>query len=218
MNQIAAKLQSSFKQIINESEILNLNQELKNHLKNKCWKSRSKLKIAAPFKQINPFHCFAPSPHFNRVVQMVQLMRVAACKFWDFIVCDDDRDEESVWLFVVYVWKTYISWILFFDSWQSLSWCLNTLLVLKIEVHLLCSLLWWRRPSLVLKDTFICCEKLQGAVLIHVLTWMSSRIYRRSGWHYWCGLLRCVFSYQNLQLLFHKPCKWMPFFLFHLFL
>ena len=41
------------------------------------------MKIAAPFKQINPFHCFAPSPHFNRVVQMVQLMRVAACKFWD---------------------------------------------------------------------------------------------------------------------------------------
>ena len=84
MNQIAAKLQRPFKQIINESEILNLNQELKNRLKNKCWKLRSKLKIAAPFKQINPFHCFAPSPYFNRVVQMVQLMRIAACKFLDF--------------------------------------------------------------------------------------------------------------------------------------
>ena len=49
MNQIAVKLQRPFKQIINESEILNLNQELKNNPK-KMLKIKIKIKNRGAFQ------------------------------------------------------------------------------------------------------------------------------------------------------------------------
>ena len=100
-------------------------------------------------------------------------------------------------------------------SWHFLLCCLTPSLVLKFKLFYVrvsgasSGHLWFWKTKLYFCVLYHC------VVSIHVSTWMFFHKCHKSGSHWWDGLPQCVSSHQNLLLLFHKLCNWMPWIAAH---